>query len=146
MGKTFEVVVASDDADLLDFICETCNSAGLSTAACRTASECIGSFELSQPRLLCVDGRLEAKQNWPLFREIILRKDMRSVPMILVVPPGQKFECSFPADQCVYTMVADARLAKRFAPVLEELTCVQVDASRPPHFGGGSNERPVRRS
>jgi hypothetical protein len=125
--ETSNVVIASDDDELTEILCRVCHTAGLRTISSQQTQLAPVLMESGRLLVLCVDARLESKPNWPLYHDIADSKDLRRIPMILILQPGQRLSYQFPKDHCVYTIVAGERLSSTFAIVLEEL----VDVARP---------------
>jgi hypothetical protein len=115
--ETSNVVIASDDNELTEILCRVCHTAGLGTISSLQTQLAPVLMESGRLLVLCVDARLESKPHWPLYHDIADSKDLRRIPMILILQPGQRLSYQFPKDHCVYTIVAGERLSSTFAIV-----------------------------
>jgi hypothetical protein len=121
------VLVATEDRRLSRQLCRDCARVGLAAKPTRSAGEFYADVATSMPRLVCVDGQMDSQGPWPLYCDIALTEEMWTIPLVVVIPPGEPFSFRFADAHCAYVLAASKRLSEGFVAVLEELT----DARRP---------------
>jgi hypothetical protein len=85
------------------------------------AAETLKLFADVHPELLCIDESIEVTPEWPLFHENAIRKEMRSIPIVLMIDSLRTRDYAFSKDHCVCRVRKGPRLIEAVQAFSEEL-------------------------
>lgn len=126
------VLIVSRDEKRVESLSRECVALRLHPVVSDDAAEAVDLFKRVAPELLFIDESIELKSEWPLYHEIALNKQMRLVPMILMIDSSKARDYAFPQDQCVYRVRKGPRMIEAFRAFTEELIPRQLQAGTTP--------------
>jgi hypothetical protein len=121
------VLIASQNEAQVELLVRECAAMMLRPVVAQDAAEVIALFQRLRPDLLIVDPSLELRADWPLHHEIALNRQMRTVPMILLMETTTASAYAFPPDHCVYRVKTGPRMLEAVRVIAEEL--IPTDSS-----------------
>jgi hypothetical protein len=126
------VLIVTHDASCVEMLSRQCTAMQLQPIVAADAADGIARFDRVQPALLFVDESMELKPDWPLYHEIALNKQMRSVPLLLLIDSPKTKHYAFPPDHCAIRIKKGPRLLEAARAFTEELLQLPREANPSP--------------
>ena len=115
------IVLADDDADLVDFLTERCTKLGYSVIGADNALEAINVIHRVVPDLVCIDVNMPAGNGLSVCEMMADDARLRSIPAIVLTGNSNEQTIRRCHDMMIYYVEKNADVWSRVEPLIVEL-------------------------
>jgi CheY-like chemotaxis protein len=115
------ILLADDDADLLDLLTQHCTQRGYSVIGVNNALDAINAIHRARPDLVCIDVNMPAGNGLSVCEMMAGDERLRSIPVVVLT--GNCSECTIRRchDMLIYYVEKNADIWSRIDPLFDEL-------------------------
>jgi CheY-like chemotaxis protein len=133
---SYTIVIADDDADLVDSLTQRCSQLGCRVIGASSALEAINVIHRVTPDLVCLDVNMPSGNGLSVCEMMSTDERLRSVPVIVLTGNSDEHTIRRCHDMMVYYVEKNTDVWQRIHPLLTELLGPPAEAGSPTSNAG----------
>lgn len=120
MDQTVKILIADDEKDCVDFVCETLADTPYEMLVAMDGQEALNLARQHKPQLIILDVQMPKKDGFGVFAELKADKDLANVPVIMLTGVAERTGVKTGADDMAQYLDAEpeAYIDKPIEPIV----------------------------
>lgn len=124
------VLIADDDVDLAEILCERCKSMGLNVDVAHNALTALGKIDESEPDVVILDVEMPQGNGLSVCEMMATSQQLSTIPVIMLTGRADQKTIRRCHELCAYYVTKNGDIWSRIEPLLQELISTPGDAYR----------------